>query len=64
MPADQSFAVKIDLRSAGNGSGLMLDDHGANFGLGDEGAGDERLPPVAPHGSAAANFLNRRAVAP
>jgi hypothetical protein len=36
----------------------MLNDYGANFGLGDEGAGDQRLPPVAPHASAAAKFLN------
>ena len=36
----------------------MLDDYGANFGFGDESAGDERLPPVAPHASPAANLLN------
>ena len=36
----------------------MLDDYGANFGFGDESAGDERLPPVAPHASPAATFLN------
>ena len=56
--AKRSGLTDSPRRNANRYSVRMLDDYGANFGFGDESAGDERLPPVAPHASPTANLLN------
>ena len=56
--AKRSGLTDSPRRNANRCSVRMLDDYSANFGLGDEGAGDQRLPPIALHASAAAKFLN------
>jgi hypothetical protein len=49
---------RMNTRHARGLLNLSLDDYGADFGLGDKGAVDERLPAEAPNASTIAHFLH------